>query len=77
MDFWHPSYGGCERKVRREYNLDLITTAPSVAYEVVKTNGEELSISSPSELPTPNEIDEIREPIIRSTVLCLTNMWER
>ncbi len=59
-----------KERLEREYNLDLITTAPSVAYEVVKTNGEELSISSPSELPTPNEIDEIREPIIRSTVLC-------
>lgn len=59
-----------KERLEREYNLDLITTAPSVAYEVMKTNGEELSISSPSELPTPNEIDEIREPIIRSTVLC-------
>ena len=59
-----------KERLEREYGLDLITTAPSVAYEVLKTNGEELSISSPAELPTPNEIEEIREPIIKSTVLC-------
>ena len=59
-----------KERLEREYDLDLITTAPSVAYEVLKTNGEEMSISSPAELPTPNEIDEIREPIIKSTVLC-------
>ena len=59
-----------KERLEREYDLDLITTAPSVAYEVLKTNGEELSISSPAELPTPNEIQEIREPIIKSTVLC-------
>ena len=59
-----------KERLEREYDLDLITTAPSVAYDVVKTNGEELSISSPAELPTPNEIQEIREPIIKSTVLC-------
>ena len=59
-----------KERLEREYDLDLITTAPSVAYEVVKTNGEELSISSPAELPTPTEIQEIREPIIKSTVLC-------
>ena len=59
-----------KERLEREYGLDLITTAPSVAYEVLKTNGEELSISSPAELPAPNEIEEIREPIIKSTVLC-------
>ena len=59
-----------KERLEREYDLDLITTAPSVAYEVLKTNGEELSISSPAELPTPNETEEIREPIIKSTVLC-------
>ena len=42
-----------KERLEREYDLDLITTAPSVAYEVLKTNGEELSISSPAELPTP------------------------
>ena len=59
-----------KERLEREYDLDLITTAPSVAYEILRTNGEESMISSPAELPTVNEIQEIREPIIRSTVLC-------
>jgi GTP-binding protein LepA len=59
-----------KERLEREYDLDLITTAPSVAYEILKTNGEEATISSPAELPTVNEIEEIREPIIRSTILC-------
>ena len=59
-----------KERLEREYDLDLITTAPSVAYEILKTNGEETTISSPAELPTVNEIAEIREPIIKSTILC-------
>ncbi|MDA0345467.1 MAG: translation elongation factor 4, partial [Proteobacteria bacterium] len=59
-----------KERLEREYGLSLITTAPSVAYEISKTNGEELVISSPSQLPTTNEINEIREPMIKSTVLC-------
>jgi len=59
-----------KERLEREYDLDLITTAPSVAYEILKTNGEESTISSPAELPTVNEIAEIREPIIKSTILC-------
>ena len=45
-----------KERLEREYDLDLITTAPSVAYEILKTNGEETTISSPAELPTVNEI---------------------
>ena len=59
-----------KERLEREYDLDLITTAPSVAYEILRTNGEESTISSPAELPTVNEIQEIREPIMRSTILC-------
>ena len=59
-----------KERLEREYGLSLITTAPSVAYEILKTNGEEIKISSPSQLPTTNEINEIREPMIKSTVLC-------
>tara|TARA_B100001989_G_scaffold196447_1_gene145086 strand:+ start:5712 stop:7499 length:1788 start_codon:yes stop_codon:yes gene_type:complete len=59
-----------KERLEREYDLDLITTAPSVAYEILRTNGEEATISSPAELPTVNEIAEIREPIIKSTILC-------
>ena len=64
------TYGSGKERLEREYNLDLITTAPSVAYEILRTNGEESFISSPAELPTVNEIEEIREPIIKSTILC-------
>ena len=59
-----------KERLEREYGLSLITTAPSVAYEILKTNGDEIMISSPSQLPTTNEINEIREPMIKSTVLC-------
>ncbi len=59
-----------KERLEREYGLSLITTAPSVAYEILKTNGEEIMISSPSQLPTTNEINEIREPMIKSTILC-------
>ena len=41
-----------------------------MSYEILKTNGEEMEVNSPSELPTPNEISEIREPIIKTTILC-------
>ncbi len=59
-----------KERLEREYSLELITTAPSVSYEILKTNGEEIEVNSPSELPTPNEISEIREPIIKTTILC-------
>ena len=59
-----------KERLEREYSLELITTAPSVSYEILKTNGEEMEVNSPSELPTPNEISEIREPIIKTTILC-------
>ena len=59
-----------KERLEREYSLELITTEPSVSYEILKTNGEEIEVNSPSELPTPNEISEIREPIIKTTILC-------
>ena len=52
-----------QERLEREYDLDLISTAPSVEYEVLKTDGEILKCDNPSQLPTPNEIDEIREVI--------------
>ncbi len=55
--------------LEREYDLDLISTAPSVEYEVLKTDGEILKCDNPSQLPTPNEIDEIREPIVNITII--------
>ena len=56
-------------RLEREYDLDLISTAPSVEYEVLKTDGEILKCDNPSQLPLPNEIDEIREPIVNVTII--------
>ena len=56
-------------RLEREYDLDLISTAPSVEYEVLKTDGEIIKCDNPSQLPLPNEIDEIREPIVNTTVI--------
>jgi GTP-binding protein LepA len=58
-----------QERLEREYNLDLISTAPTVIYEVVLTNGETSFIHSPSELPPINKLAEIREPIIVGTIL--------
>ncbi|UOG91670.1 MAG: translation elongation factor 4 [Candidatus Thiothrix sulfatifontis] len=58
-----------QERLEREYNLDLISTAPTVIYEVVLTNGEKHFMHSPSELPPVNKLAEIREPIIVGTIL--------
>jgi len=58
-----------QERLEREYDLDLITTAPTVIYEVEKTDGSIINIYSPAELPAVNHIAEIREPIIRGTIL--------
>ena len=55
-------------RLEREFNLDIITTAPSVSYNVYKTNGEMLEISNPSNLPPAVEIDRIEEPIVNVNV---------
>ncbi|MGH8429508.1 MAG: elongation factor 4, partial [Solimonas sp.] len=55
--------------LEREYNLNLITTAPSVVYEVLTTQGEVKKVDNPAELPEPGSIGEIREPIIVARVL--------
>ena len=56
-------------RLEREFNLDLITTAPGVAYDVYKTNGEKISVSNPSLLPKPTDIDHIEEPVVKVNVL--------
>lgn len=55
-------------RIEREFNLDIITTAPSVYYRVHKTNGEVIEISNPSDLPSTVEIDYIEEPIVKASV---------
>ena len=58
-----------QERLEREYDLDLITTAPTVVYEVLQTSGEVVHISSPSNLPEPAYIDELREPICEANIL--------
>jgi len=58
-----------QERLEREYDLDLITTAPSVIYEIVKKNGEIIYVDNPSRLPEPNNIEEFREPIARCQIL--------
>jgi GTP-binding protein LepA len=58
-----------QERLEREYGLDLITTAPSVVYQVLNKKQEVLKIENPSELPEPNDIEEIREPIVRASIL--------
>jgi GTP-binding protein LepA len=59
-----------QERLRREYNMDIIATSPSVVYEVVTTRGEKLLIDNPAHLPNPSMIKEIREPIVKAYVLC-------
>ena len=58
-----------QERLEREYNLNLITTAPTVVYEVLTVKGEVLQVENPAKLPEPTLIEEIREPIIRANIL--------
>jgi GTP-binding protein LepA len=58
-----------QERLEREYDLDLITTAPTVVYEVAKSDGAVIPVDNPADLPSPNEIEEIREPIIEANIL--------
>ena len=58
-----------EERLEREYDLNLITTAPSVIYKVYKKNGEVLELYNPSELPSPSDIDYIEEPIAKTEII--------
>ncbi|AOY68913.1 translation elongation factor 4 [Xanthomonas perforans] len=58
-----------QERLEREYNLDLISTAPTVVYEVLKTDGTVINMDNPAKLPQLNLVQEIREPIIRANVL--------
>ena len=58
-----------QERLEREYDLDLITTAPTVIYEVLKKNGEIITVDNPSSLPDPGDIEELREPIVQANIL--------
>jgi GTP-binding protein LepA len=59
-----------QERLRREYDMDIIATSPSVIYEILTTRGEVMQIDNPAHLPDPSVIDEIREPIVRAYILC-------
>ena len=58
-----------QERLRREYNMDIIATYPSVVYEVVKTNGEHIEVDNPANLPDMSVVEEIREPIVKCFVM--------
>jgi GTP-binding protein LepA len=58
-----------QERLEREYDLDLITTAPTVVFEVVKSDGEVMRVENPADLPDPSKLSELREPIIQATIL--------
>lgn len=58
-----------QERIEREFDIDLITTAPSVIYEVEKTDGDSVSIDNPSFMPDPQQIQEVREPFVKATIM--------
>ena len=58
-----------QERLEREYNLDLVTTAPGVVYKVYKTNGEVVELTNPSNLPDPSEIEHMEEPIVSAEIM--------
>ena len=61
-----------QERLEREYNLDIITTAPSVVYKVYKTDGEVIELTNPTNLPDPSEIDYMEEPIVDAEIMVTT-----
>ena len=61
-----------EERLEREYNLDLVTTAPSVVYKVHKLNGDSFDLSNPTNLPDPAEIDYMEEPVVSAEIMVTT-----
>ena len=61
-----------QERLEREYNLDLVTTAPSVIYKVHKTNGDVIDLTNPTNLPDPSEIEYMEEPIVSAEIMVTT-----
>lgn len=61
-----------QERLEREYNLDLVTTAPGVVYKVHKTNGEVIDLTNPSNLPDPSEIEYMEEPMVKAEIMVTT-----
>ena len=62
-----------QERLEREYNLDLVTTAPGVIYHVHKTNGEMIELTNPSNLPDPSEIEYMEEPMVKAEIMVTTD----
>lgn len=61
-----------QERLEREYNLDLVTTAPGVVYKVHKTNGDVIDLTNPSNLPDPSEIEYMEEPMVKAEIMVTT-----
>lgn len=61
-----------QERLSREYNLDLITTTPSVIYRIHKTNGETMQLDNPTNMPNPSEIESIEEPVVKASIMTPT-----
>ena len=61
-----------QERLEREYNLDLVTTAPSVIYKIYKENGEVIDLTNPTNLPDPSEIEHMEEPIVSAEIMVTT-----
>ena len=61
-----------QERLEREYNLDLVTTAPSVIYKVYKTNGEMFDLTNPTNMPDPSEIEHMEEPFVNAEIMVTT-----
>ena len=61
-----------QERLEREYDLDLVTTAPSVIYRITKTNGEVIYIDNPTNMPAPTEIETMEEPVVKATIMTPT-----
>ncbi|HOP71876.1 translation elongation factor 4 [Thermoclostridium caenicola] len=61
-----------QERLEREYNLDIVTTAPSVIYRITKTNGEVILLDNPTNMPDPTEIASMEEPVVKATIMTPT-----
>ena len=61
-----------QERLEREYNLDLVTTAPGVVYKIYKTSGEVIDLTNPANLPDPTEIEYMEEPIVSAEIMVTT-----
>ena len=59
-----------QERLRREYNMDIISTYPSVVYKVIRTNGTDIVVDNPAQMPDPSVIEEIQEPYVKAYIMC-------